>query len=388
MEKELTMGSSLLRKLNLMNAGAPAPQPKRAAHVMIREHSCAAEPHLFALNQNALLRMGLTGGRFDINKAVFIDTETTGLSGGAGTVAFLVGYGYTDKDRFTVKQLLMPDYSAEPEMLEYLSRELSRFETAVHFNGRRFDMPLLRERCIMKRLPDMTEGMEEIDLLYPARAVWKLRLGSCRLSYLESAVLGLPERDDIPGGEIPARYFESVRRGDVSLLEDVIQHNRQDIVTLTLLLCALEKLYTRPEDAQELIDTYSLGRAFERQGELRTAKGLYLKASRPRPVRSARDFRNELYAGEANRRLFLLYRRAKEYEKCEQTLLYMIKRAQAGLWPYLELCKLYEHRLKSYERALEQCDYLISRAPAQDRAELNRRRQRIQGKLLKTKKES
>lgn len=377
------MASSLLRRLSYMNKptnDTPAP----VSGVKLFEKSFPPEEGLFHLNQTALLRMGLTGGLFDIQKTVFIDTETTGLSGGAGTVAFLIGYGFVQNDRFIVRQLLMPDYSAETEMLLTLKNDLERFETAVHFNGRRFDLPLISQRCVMKRMEDAVAHLEQLDLMYPSRSVWKLRLGCCKLSYLESTILGMPERDDIPGSEIPQRYFDSVRMHDTELLNDVINHNRQDIVTLGVLLCKLNQLFCLPESADETMDLYSLGRTFERQGEYRCAKGLYLKASRPRPLRTAKDLRDEKYFGEANMRLFLLYRRSKEYEKCEQTLLNMIKRRQMGQLPYLELCKLYEHRLKRYNSALELCEKLLETASEEEAKQIYLRKQRIQNKINKS----
>ncbi|MBQ4452873.1 MAG: ribonuclease H-like domain-containing protein [Clostridia bacterium] len=376
------MSSRLLKKLSLLNSDAPKPAPASAG-VKIYEWFCPADERLYRLNRDALMLMGYTGGAFDIERAAFIDTETTGLSGGAGTVAFLVGMGRVKDGRFYVKQYLMPDYGAEAEMLEALSEDMRFSDAVVHFNGRRFDMPLLRDRCVMKRLPDLGEGKAQLDLLYPARSVWKLRLGSCRLSFLESAVLGMPERDDIPGSEIPGRYFESVRTGNVSLLEDVVRHNRQDIVTLGTLLCELEALYTRPEEAEEQLDLFSLGRTFERQGEYRVARGLYLKASRPRPVRTVQDLRAEKYAGEANLRLYLLQRRRADYEACLGTLQNMIKRGQMGDVPKLELCKLMEHRLHRYSDALRIADGLLASALPEDREALTKRRDRIMAKLIK-----
>ena len=376
------MASKLLKKLSLMNSGAPKPAPVSAG-VKIYEWFCPADERLYLLSLDALALMGYTGGEFNIEKAVFIDTETTGLSGGAGTVAFLIGIGWVKNGRFCVKQYLMPDYGAEVEMLQALYEDMQPFDTVVHFNGRRFDMPLLQARCVLKRLPDVGEGKAQLDLLYPARSVWKLRLGCCRLSYLESAVLGMPERDDIPGSEIPGRYFESEKTGDIKLLEDVIKHNRQDIVTMGTLLCTLEALYARPDEAEEQLDLFSLGKAFERQGEYRVARGLYLKASRPRPVHSAKDLRAEKYAGEANLRLYLLQRRRADYAACEMTLGNMIKRRQMGDVPKLELCKLLEHRLHRYGQALSIADELLASAGPEDMEELKKRRDRISAKLIR-----
>lgn len=373
------MASRLLRMIdNLPKENIKA---QECSSVLRYEYSCPCDSRLFSLDLPALWDMGLDEDSFDIQRCVFLDTETTGLSGGAGTVAFLVGYGYVEDNLFKVKQLLIPDYSCEVEMLTILSYELSRFDTVIHFNGKRFDVPLLQNRCVLKRLEDFTLHLAQLDLLLPARRIWKLRLNCCRLSYLESAVLGMPERDDIPGSEIPTRFFESMKTGNRLLLEDIVTHNRQDIVTLTTLLCTINAIYKSPVSQSDTIDLYSTGRTFEHLGQLRVARNLYLKASVPRIIRSYDDLRHEKYSGEANLRLYLLARRAKDYTNCEFTLLNMIKRKQMGSLPYLELCKLYEHHLKDYKKALDVCQKLLAISDGSDSDELNRRYKRIENKL-------
>ncbi len=377
------MASNLLRKLSLMGDAAPQKPKTSPVRPKIFDWSCPAEEGLDKLSGDALYMMGYRGKRFDINRAAFIDTETTGLSGGAGTVAFLVGVGFVRDGRFWVRQYLMPDYGAEAEMLDEIEKLLFSFDTAVHFNGRRFDMPLLAERCVMKRRDDFTGRLDQLDLLYPARSVWKLRLGSCRLSCLETQILGMPEREDIPGSEIPSRYFEAVKKGDMSLLDEVIRHNRQDIATMQVLLKRLNDIYAEPEEVFWQQDIFSLGKVFERQGEYRMAKKLYLKASQPRAVLSAQDLRHEKYAGEANLRLYLIERRSGAYDKCELTLKNMIKRRQMEAQALLELCKLYEHRMQRYGDALEICERLIALTDETGMQPLIKRKNRLLAKLQK-----
>lgn len=377
------MASGLMRKLSFLGSERPDASRPQASEVKLYEWSCPIEEGIYDLRLDALSMMGFNGQRFDIRRAVFLDTETTGLSGGAGTVAFLVGTGYVEGDRFIVRQYLMSDYSAEAEMLQALKTDMSRFETVIHFNGRRFDMPLIAERCVMKRIENFTRDLWQLDLLYPARSVWKLRIGSCRLTHIESAILGMAKRDDIPGSEIPAKYFESVRTGNIGLLHDVIEHNRQDIVTLMTLLKTLEKTYSVPERTTDQTDLFSLGRVFERQGEYRVARHLYLKASAPRTVTSVRDLTASKYAGEANLRLYYIERKNGDYEKCEETLTNMIKRSQHADFARLELSKLYEHHLHRYDEALRQCRLLLDKAKEAELPALNRRLNRIQAKLLR-----
>ena len=382
------MGSSLLKKLSLMERTATVPQTKSAASVKLFEKTFPLPDGLQHLEDSALELMGYEGKSFNLDRTLFIDTETTGLSGGAGTVAFLIGVGKAEGDRFVVKQYLMPDYSCEAEMLLALRQDFDSCGTVVHFNGKRFDMPLLRDRLVIKRIDDYTDGISQLDLLYPSRTVWKLRLGTCRLGYIETKILGLPERDDIPGGEIPQRYFESIKTQDTELLNDVIEHNRQDIYTLALLLEKLNACYTSPDKLDEQLDLFSMGRCLERRGEVRAAEKLYLKASLPRPIKSVSDIRNEKYRGEANLKLYILARRRGDYCACELMLKNMIKRRQLGTVPVFELCKLYEHRLKRYDDALIQCNKLLETAEKEEIADLTRRRARIKSKIERKGSES
>lgn len=376
------MPSDLLRRLGQMSAASPARIKPEVKNPKLYEKAYTADEELFHLHRDALMRMGFTGDTFDVRRALFIDTETTGLSGGAGTVAFLVGCGFIEDDRFIVRQYLMPDYSAEPAMLSALAELMNRYDTLVHYNGRRFDVPLLKDRFVMKRMDADPCEMEQLDLLYPARKAWKLRLGCCRLSYIESAVFGMPERDDIPGSEIPARYFESVKTGDIALLNDVIEHNRQDIVTLTTLLVKLDAVYHDPEKVTEQLDEYSLGRTFERQGEIKLARSMYSLASVPRPIRHVSDLRGEKYAGEANYRLYRILRRNGDHEGCLKTLDSMIRRKQMGIVPYIEKCKLFEHKLKRLEDAYEITGWLLTMPLAEsEQADVMKRRNRLKNKL-------
>ena len=378
------MPSGLMRKLNAMRAN-PTPAAKPSPRALVtRVSSFPADRRLFSLSPTALRRMGYVGRNFDIRRALFIDTETTGLSGGAGTVAFLVGVGFVQGGIFTVEQYLMPDYAGEPALLARLAEKLPDYDTAVHFNGRTFDMPLLHSRFVLQRMENLWKEMDQLDLLIPARRLWKLRLGSCRLSSLEEKVLGIPRGEDIPGSEIPGRYFEAVKTGSLAGLEDVISHNRQDIVTLSSLLCVLAERFERPEDAQETMDLFSLGKALEKQGEIRQARRLYHIAATPRPIRSARDLAGEKYAGEANWRLFRIYRREGRYDDAEKALKSMLRRGQMGRVPKLELCKLYEHRMKRYPEALEIARELVEVCPPSERAELQKREARIKQKMQKS----
>lgn len=376
------MASSLKNKLNALRSAQnrPKPAPKRGGLRVLRAMYVLPEG-LDALNGDGLLRIGWTGRRFELERTCFLDTETTGLSGGAGTVAFLVGVGYPMGDGFCVEQLFMQDYSDEPEMLSELSRLLSRFDSVVTFNGRRFDLPLLSSRCLMNRQEDCVQRLQSLDLLYPAQRLWRLRLGSCRLANLEERVLGIHREGDLPGSEVPQRYFDFLKTGDMSLVEDILAHNRQDIVTLGRLLAVLAQAFGRPEDLQERMDLFSVGRAMERQGDLRTAGQVYRIAARPRPVTTVSALIGERYAGEANYRLYLMHRRSRDYDKAMQTLLVMVERRQKGHVPFVELAKLEEHVYRDDAAALNWALRAKECAPASEQENVLRRIARLQRRM-------
>ncbi len=378
------MASSLKSKLNALRSAQnqPRPAPKRGGLRIIRT-PYALPDGLDALNGDGLQRNGWTGRRFELERACLLATETTGLSGGAGTVAFLVGVGYVTGDGFCVEQLFMGDYSDEPEMLAELSRLLSRFDSVVTFNGQRFDLPLLSSRCLMNRQEDCVRRLESLDLLVPSRRLWKLRLGSCRLAHLEERVLGVHREGDLPGGEVPQRYFDFLKTGDMSLIEDILAHNRQDIVTLGRLLAVLAEAFGRPEALQERMDLFSVGKAMERQGDLRTAGQVYRIAARPRPVTTISALIGERYAGEANYRLYRMYRRSKDYDRAMQTLQVMVERGQKGYVPFVELAKLEEHVYRDDAAALNWALRAKECAPAGEQEDVMRRIARLQRRLAK-----
>ena len=194
------MASSLKNKLNALRGaqGKPKPAPRNGGLQVTRTVYPLPEG-LDALNGDGLLRIGWTGRRFDLDRVCFLDTETTGLSGGAGTVAFLVGVGYAMGEGFCVEQLFMRDYSDEPELLLRLNELLCRFDGVVTFNGRRFDLPLLSTRCLMNRQENPVERLQSLDLLYPSRRLWKLRLTTDKLCEI-GAKLGADVPFCIRGG--------------------------------------------------------------------------------------------------------------------------------------------------------------------------------------------
>jgi uncharacterized protein YprB with RNaseH-like and TPR domain len=211
---------------------------------------------------------------FDLHRAAFLDTETTGLAGGTGTAAFLVGVGFVRDDRFHVRQYVMRDYEEEAALLSALAEDLRGFRHLVTFNGRTFDVPLLESRYRLCRARFPLARAFHLDLLAPARRLWKERLVSCRLQSLESALLAYARHEDVPGDEIPRIYFDYVRWRDGRALRRVLEHNRLDVVSLAA-LALLASEWVQGERAEDPRDVFSLGRVFERAALFERSEDLY-----------------------------------------------------------------------------------------------------------------
>jgi uncharacterized protein YprB with RNaseH-like and TPR domain len=176
--------------------------------------------------------------------AAYFDTETTGLSTGAGTVIFLAGVARLDGPRVTVRQYLLPDYPYEPALLRSLVRDLAAFPRLVTYNGRTFDLPMLAARLTVHGLFREQAALPAAhdDLLPDARRLFRRPLGGARLADVESGVLGVRRASDCPGSEVPARYFGYLGGASPDILAEVLDHNFQDVVSLVLLEAELCRL--------------------------------------------------------------------------------------------------------------------------------------------------
>ncbi len=190
---------------------------------------------------------------------LFLDTETTGLAG-AGTIAFMVGVGFFEGDVFITRQYFLRDHGDEPAMLVLLDELLAGKVGIVTFNGRSFDLPLLDGRYLMNRMPGRVLDLPHLDLLHPARRLWRARLGSCALGSLEQSLLGLRRSHaDVPGFLIPGLYHDYLRAGDGRQIARVFYHNEIDLLSMVTLAARLVRLLTRSETAHPL-DQFSLGK--------------------------------------------------------------------------------------------------------------------------------
>src|SRR5689334_12983154 len=182
-------------------------------------------------------------------KWAFLDTETTGLAGGTGTYAFLIGVGSIDAAGFRLRQFFMRDYGEEPSQLARLNEYLAQFDVLITYNGKTYDQPLLETRFRMSRARHPFDRLRHLDLLFGARRLWKLRLDSCRLVDLENQVLGVEREGDLPGEMIPYCYFEYLRTRQAFKLVPIFHHNAIDILSLACLTAIVPFAYRKPEDA-------------------------------------------------------------------------------------------------------------------------------------------
>ncbi len=190
--------------------------------------------------------------------ALFLDTETTGLSGGTGTTPFLIGLATLERHEVTLEQYFLRRLSGEAAMLEALRDRLVEAETLVTFNGRRFDWPILEARFIMSRMP-LDPPSDHTDLITAARRLWYRPLGTYRLSVIERQALGIDRVDDVDSAEIPGMYLEYLRTGDIGPIEPVFAHNQQDVTCLLHLRRRVRRWIEDGEDPPPPVDWEGLG---------------------------------------------------------------------------------------------------------------------------------
>ena len=217
-------------------------------------------------------------------RTVFIDLETTGLSGGAGTVAFLIGCGYFDLGAFQVRQFLLTSHSAERALLDAAAELFGEADLIVTYNGKTFDVPVMESRWAFHRMRPPLDDTPHFDMLHPARRLWRTRStlpddGGCRLTTLERVLLNLRRVGDVDGFEIPGRFFQFLRTADPRPLEPVLEHNRLDLVSLAAVTSRALRLASAGEaGCRDGIEALALGRVLERAGALDRAEACYRRA--------------------------------------------------------------------------------------------------------------
>jgi uncharacterized protein YprB with RNaseH-like and TPR domain len=284
----------------------------------------------------------------DCSKWAFLDTETTGLAGGSGTYAFLIGVGRITPRGFELRQFFMRDLAEEASLLHGLSEYLGQFETLVTYNGKTYDQPLLETRYRMSRMKPPFSRMEHLDLLFGARRLWKLRFDSCRLVDLENQILGFEREGDLPGEMIPYVYFEYLRKREAGRIVPILHHNAIDILTLACLTAIVPRAFQSPEDAPLThgAEMVGLARWLYRCEQYDKALVLFRRAL-------DKGLRDELMF----RTLWDIARIEKKLGR-HHAALEIYSDLASGRNPFRlpaleELAKYYEHKERNYSMALE-----------------------------------
>ncbi len=280
----------------------------------------------------------------------FLDTETSGVSGGTGTYAFLVGAGRFEGSGpgriFRLLQFFMRDPGEEAALLEALADFLAPCAALVTYNGKAFDAPLLKTRYTLHDIPVPFEGYAHVDLLHLARRLWRDRLPSRTLKYIEESVLGAPRTsEEVPGFEIPWLYFDYLRSGDATPLKGVFYHNAMDIVALAALFSHTATMLHDPFDEriQHGLDVIALAKLYEDLNRWDTAARLYERGLEMHLQES--DFWKAVH------RLSVLQKRRGDLE---QAVHWWEQAAEQGhIYAHIELAKYYEHHQRAYPQALE-----------------------------------
>ena len=318
---------------------------------------------------------------------LFLDTETTGLAG-AGTLAFMVGVGFFEQssrgDLFVVRQYFLRDHGDEPALLLLLDELLAQKAGLVTFNGRTFDLPLLETRFLMNRLPTDLRDRPHIDLLQPARRLWRNRLGSCALGSLEVSLLGLRRsQEDVPGWLIPSLYNNYLRSGDARELVGVFYHNQIDMVSMVTLAARVVRLLSQPDPADHPIDLFSLGKW---QADL----GFIADAEQNLRLAAQGDLPLEVYQQNLHHLGLLLKRNGRSAEAIP-----VWQQAAAtsfdDVTSHVELAKYYEWQTKELSQAIQWTERALALVQSWGRrgqlhpvrAELEHRFSRLQRKLVR-----
>ena len=280
---------------------------------------------------------------------LYIDTETTGLSGGTGNLAFMIGVArLLDCERVEVCQYVLGGFSAEPAMLRALLEWVGPRSVPVSYNGKCFDLPILATRLALNRIDADLESMHQLDLMYGVRRAFRRYWPDCRLQTVERRLLGQHRIDDLPGAQAPAAWQDWLRSGATAAMRRVLAHNFQDLVSLVLLHRRLLGLYAVGGDSAG--DRTAIGRA-------------WLKAGRPELARRVWEKAGEKLDADGVLQLAALYRRQGEWARAEA--LWLRLHAAGNTSAALALSKYHEHRRRDYRRALEYAESCeaIERAP-------------------------
>lgn len=313
-----------------------------------------------------------------ISEIVFLDTETSSLSIGAGALIFLFGCCYFAEGGLEVLQIFIEDPSHEYLFLTYIGNYLEKFKCLVSYNGKSFDVPVLRSRYILNRIPHRLDRFNHIDLLHIARRIWKYDLDSKKLSDIETGVMHFKRgEEEIPGWLVPQIYQDYVQTENAEPLKGVFYHNEIDVVSLAGLFLRIEQMLSTNYLSGNV--TLSLGEIFHKARDYTTADEYYKKAL---------ENNSEAYFREKT--LLNLAYSLKKQDRLEEMCSVWEQLAEAEkMTACVELAKFYEHKAKDYVSALDwtekaiQLSGKLSSYSEEFKAELEHRKARLKVRLGK-----
>lgn len=318
-------------------------------------HRNIREAFDFNMGAAAMLANNPVISEYCSSDGLFLDTETTGLAGGAGTMAFLIGLGWFEEGHFHVRQILARDFNEEAAALAYLDEIAGGKKFLITFNGKAFDVNLLSSRFILNRMQSDLAGLPHLDLLHPSRRILGHRLENCRLVTLEADILGIQREGDIPGWEIPQRYFDWLRRRDPLLLVDIFEHNRLDVISMAALTAHLVEIM----NAQAMTE-------YVKSDDYLAAARLLLKRSNTQGVEKILDiFKENIgtdFSVQSKKKLAQLFKKTGRLDEAAQIWQELAAYTPADFYAVSELAKWLEHHIRDYSRA----KILIDKALNQD----------------------
>lgn len=334
--------------------------------LLIEEHIPVGHKHgRYEININAPLGRlakwvaderiaGFSAGDF-----AFIDTETTGLSGGTGTYAFLIGIGRFDGNIFRMAQFFMRDPIEEPAQLHAIEEFLAPCSGLVTYNGKSFDIPLINSRFTAHGLKTPLNAYAHVDLLHLARRLWTDRLPSRTLGNIEVNILAHSRtEDDVPGWMIPQMYFDYLRSGDPKPLKRVLYHNAIDVISLAVLLNHCAAILDNPlhPEIEHPADIIALAKLFENMNDYPMAVKLYLHGLNHEQVKKQNIPKKIII--QALERLGLIYKRSGNFDAAVE--LWKEAAKHKHIESHIELAKYYEHKLKQYKPAIHWTEQAIN----------------------------
>jgi len=316
-----------------------------------------------------------------LERLACLDIETTGLSLGAGTVAFLVGVIHASEQGATLKQFLIRDFPEEAAQQHLLAEYLEDFEVLCTYNGARFDLPILRARSVIHRIEAGWLGQPHLDLLYPVRSIWRTNWPDCRLATAEMRLLGVVRHEDCESWEVPLRFRQFLADPSESLILDVLEHNAQDLVSLLCVCAAVERVFCEDFDGFGFTQSELLGLGRSLCARGRRQAGLRIYEQARSMGRLAPDF------GRHMRHYVRLLKKDARWVEARGVWreLAVLGEGRDRIWAHVEEAKFLEHREKSPEGALEATEHArrelgaLPDLPARERlaAELEARQDRL-----------